>query len=38
MGPLIVEEALSTTVVPPGCGVTVLESGSLMIELPAKET
>ena len=36
-GPMVVEEALSTTVVPPGCSVTVLESGSMLIELPAKE-
>ena len=37
MGPMIVEEALSTTVVPPNCKLTVLESGSMLIELPAKE-
>ena len=38
IGPLIVEEALSTTVVPPGCTLTVLESGSMLIDLPAKES
>jgi len=37
VGPMIVEEALSTTVVPPGCKLTVLESGSMLIELPAQE-
>jgi N-methylhydantoinase A len=34
IGPLIVEEALSTTLVPPGCRLTVHESGSLVIDLP----
>jgi N-methylhydantoinase A len=33
-GPLVVEEALSTTLVPPGCRLTVHESGSLLIDLP----
>ncbi len=37
IGPMIVEEALSTTVVPPGCTLVVLESGSMLIDLPAKE-
>jgi N-methylhydantoinase A len=37
VGPMIVEEALSTTVVPPGCKLTVLESASMLIELPAEE-
>jgi N-methylhydantoinase A len=35
MGPMIVEEALSTTVVPPGCRLSVLDSGSMLLELPA---
>lgn len=37
VGPMVIEEALSTTVVPPGCKLTVLESGSMLVELPAKE-
>lgn len=37
VGPMIIEEALSTTVVPPHCTLTVLESGSLLIELPVQE-
>jgi N-methylhydantoinase A len=34
LGPLIIEEALSTTLVPPGAQVMVHESGSLVIALP----
>ena len=33
-GPLIIEEALSTTLVPPGAQASVHESGSLIIALP----
>jgi N-methylhydantoinase A len=32
-GPLVVEEALSTTLVPPGTSVTVDRTGSLIIHL-----
>jgi N-methylhydantoinase A len=35
-GPLVVEEALSTTLVPPGARLLVHESGSLMIELESE--
>ena len=33
-GPMIIEEALSTTLVPPGAEITVHESSSLVITLP----
>jgi N-methylhydantoinase A len=33
-GPLIIEEALSTTLVPPGAHLSVHPSGSLLIDLP----
>jgi N-methylhydantoinase A len=36
-GPLIVEEDLSTTLIPPGSRLSVHESGSLVIELLKKE-
>jgi N-methylhydantoinase A len=35
-GPLVIEEALSTTLVPPGCRLLVHASGSLLIELDAE--
>jgi N-methylhydantoinase A len=35
-GPLVIEEALSTTLAPPGTRLTVHASGSLVIDLPGK--